>query len=82
MTGATLSTMKTIAIAKFKEQCLSIVDQLDAEGLIITKRGRPVARLLPIERASSDLIGCLADRIVIDGDLLSTGAEWGASAES
>jgi prevent-host-death family protein len=82
MAGATLPAMKTIAIAKFKEQCLSIVDHLDAEGLVITKRGRPVARLLPIERASADLIGSLADRIIVEGDLLSTGAEWDAGAES
>ena len=41
--------MKRIGAAKFKEQCLALLDQLDAEGLVITKRGKPVARVLPYE---------------------------------
>jgi prevent-host-death family protein len=73
--------MKTIAVAKFKEQCLAIIDQLDAEGLIITKHGRPVARLLPIERSSAELIGSLQGRIAVKGDILSTGVRWDSLAE-
>jgi len=65
--------MKTMAVAKFKEQCLAIVDRLSPEGIIITKRGRPVARLLPIERSSAELIGCLEGRIHVTGDIVSTG---------
>ena len=42
--------MKTIGAAKFKEQCLALMDQLDREGLVITKRGKPVARLIPYEK--------------------------------
>ncbi len=74
-------TMKEIAAAKFKAECLSILDHLDAEGITITKHGRPVARLLPVERASGDLIGALADRIRVKGDVLSTGVEWEASRD-
>ena len=76
VTTATLDRMKTIAVAQFKAQCLWIVDHLDPDGLIITKRGRPVARLLPIERSSADLVGCLAGLIRVNGDVLSTGASW------
>ena len=36
--------MKTIEAAKFKEQCLTLLDRLDAEGLIVAKHGKPVAR--------------------------------------
>ena len=36
--------MKTIGAAKFKENCLALLDQLDPDGLVVTKRGRPVAR--------------------------------------
>ncbi len=39
--------MTTIDAAKFKEQCLALLDDLGEDGLVITKRGRPVARLLP-----------------------------------
>jgi len=38
--------MKKLAAAKFKEQCLSILDHLEPEGLVITKHGKPVARIL------------------------------------
>ena len=36
--------MKMIEAGKFKEQCLALLDDLDAEGLIVTKHGKPVAR--------------------------------------
>lgn len=71
--------MRKVAAAKFKEQCLSILDHLDQEGIVITKHGKPVARLLPMARASADLIGSLKGRIVVHGDIESTGQEWTAS---
>ena len=71
--------MKRVAAAKFKEQCLSILDHLDADGLVITKHGKPVARLLPAERASAELIGALQGRIHIKGDIQSTGVTWNAN---
>jgi prevent-host-death family protein len=70
--------MKRVAAAKFKEQCLSLLDHLDAEGIVITKHGKPVARVVPISRASADLIGALRGKVRIRGDLLSTGAKWNA----
>lgn len=72
--------MKTIAAAKFKKQCLAILDHLDSDGLVITKHGKPVARLLPVQRSGAQLIGSLRDRIRISGDLESTGTEWEATA--
>lgn len=74
--------MKTVGATKFKEQCLAILDELDADGIVITKHGRPVARLIPIGRASAELIGALAGDIRVTGDLLSTGVEWTGLAES
>lgn len=71
-------TMKTMAAAKFKEQCLSLLDHLGPDGILITKHGRPVARLVPVERASADLIGSLRGKLHVKGDLESTGIEWEA----
>jgi antitoxin (DNA-binding transcriptional repressor) of toxin-antitoxin stability system len=71
-------SMKTLAAAKFKEQCLSILDHLEAEGLVITKHGKPVARILPAGRASADLIGAFRGRIRVKGDIQSTGVTWEA----
>ncbi|MCY4426116.1 MAG: type II toxin-antitoxin system prevent-host-death family antitoxin [Halieaceae bacterium] len=74
--------MQTIGAAKFKEQCLALLDQLDAEGLVVTKHGKPVARVLPYERRFAPLIGSLRDKMEIQGDILATCAHWNADAES
>ena len=65
--------MKTIGVAKFKEQCLALLDRLDADGLIVTKHGKPVARVVPYDRQHADLIGSLRHKIRIRGDILTTG---------
>jgi prevent-host-death family protein len=70
--------MKRIGAAKFKEQCLSILDEVDDEGIVITKRGKPVAKLIPINAESGDLIGALEGKLRIKGDILSTGVRWHA----
>ncbi len=74
--------MTTIDAAKFKEQCLALLDDLGGDGLVITKRGRPVARLLPYERRHAELIGSLGHKVKVRGDIFSTGREWGAGGES
>jgi len=74
--------MKTIGAAKFKEQCLALLDELDQEGVVITKRGKPVARLLPFEWQHGELIGSLRHKVEVRGDIFSTGIEWDAVAES
>ena len=73
--------MKTMGAAKFKEQCLALLDRLDPEGLVITKHGRPVARVLPYEREFNEVIGSLRGKIEIRGDIMSTGVRWNADAE-
>jgi prevent-host-death family protein len=70
--------MKKVAAAKFKAQCLSLLDHLGEEGIVVTKHGRPVARILPMETASSELIGSLRGKIRVNGDLMSTGVRWSA----
>ena len=74
--------MKTIGAAKFKEQCLSLLDRLDAEGLVVTKHGKPVARVVPYDRQWADMIGSLGNKIEVRGDILSTGVRWSADAQS
>lgn len=73
--------MKSIAIAKFKAQCLSLIEHLEKDGLVITKHGRPVARVVPFERASADRIGSLKGRIRVLGDIFGTDTTWDAGAE-
>jgi len=71
--------MKTIGAAKFKEQCLALIENLSPEGIVITKHGKPVARVLPYPRQASELIGSLRSKIEVKGDILSTGLSWDAN---
>lgn len=73
--------MKEIGAAKFKAQCLALLDDLDPEGIVVTKHGKPVARVLPIPKRPADLIGSLKGKVKIAGDILSTGLAWDAHAE-
>jgi prevent-host-death family protein len=70
--------MKHIAAAEFKERCLSLLDAVDPEGIVITKRGRPVAKLIPFATDSASLIGTLTGKLEIKGNILSTGVDWDA----
>ena len=72
--------MNEIGAAKFKEQCLALLDQLDADGLIITKHGKPVARVIPFDTQGVGLIGSLRHKVKIRGNVFSTGLHWDASA--
>ena len=69
--------MKKIAASKFKEQCLSLLDHLKAGGLIITKHGKPIARIFPVDTEGAELIGALKGKIKIcSQNLFSTGLKW------
>jgi prevent-host-death family protein len=70
--------MKEIAAAKFKEQCLSLLDRVDPDGIVITKHGKPVAKLIPFTSDSASLIRSLRHKLTIKGDILSTGVDWDA----
>jgi len=73
-----IMAMRKIGAARFKEQCLAILDRLQPEGLIITKHGKPVAKLIPVTRASAELIGSLRGRIRVKGEIKTTGVKWNA----
>ena len=72
--------MKTIGATDFKQTCLAVLDRLGPEGIVITKHGKPVAKLVPVESGSAELIGSLAGKIRIHGDLLTTGLAWDAES--
>jgi prevent-host-death family protein len=70
--------VKQIAAAKFKERCLSILDRVGPDGIVITKRGKPVAKLIPIGTESASLIGALKGKLKIKGNILSSEVRWDA----
>ena len=59
-----------------------MLDRLDAEGLVVTKYGKPVARVVPYDEQWGDMFGVLRDKIEVRGDILGTGARWNADAPS
>jgi prevent-host-death family protein len=65
--------MKRIAAGEFKARCLSLMDdvQRTRQTVVITKRGKPVAKLVPVTGAKDDFIGRLKGRIRIVGDIES-----------
>lgn len=71
-----------VAAGLFKAQCLKLMDQVAQthETVTITKRGKPIARLVPVEpRSPSPLFGYLKGRGRITGDIVaSTGEPWEA----
>jgi prevent-host-death family protein len=72
--------MQKINASKFKEQCLALLENLEPEGILITKHGKPVARLVPASSDCAELIGSMKDTIQIHGDILSTGIKWDAES--
>ena len=74
--------MRTIEAAQFRAQCLELLDELESDGLIITRGGKPVARVVPYAQGDADLVGSLRGKVGIKGDILTTGVRWNADAES
>lgn len=73
--------MQEIPISEFRQRCLALVDALPAEGILITRHGHPVAKLLPVRPAScADLIGSIPMLINNNDDLFSTEEQWDAES--
>ena len=73
--------MKSIAAGKFKNVCLKTLDDVETTKtpIVITKRGRPVAQLVPYHPPSTRR--SLAGSVVREtGDPFSTSETWDANA--
>ncbi len=70
-----LMKTKTIPAGQIKVHCLAIMDEVQArrQAVVITKRGKPVARLVPVEKEKDDIFGFLKGKstIEIKGDIVS-----------
>jgi prevent-host-death family protein len=72
-----MNKSRQIAAGDFKARCLALLDEVEETGeeLVVTKRGRPVARLVPIEPPRS-LIGS----VLFEDDIISPiEDEWAAN---
>ena len=74
--------MKKMGAGSFKVHCLAVMDEVQAkrEPVLITKRGKPVAKLVPADKDTDDIFGFLKGKVRILGGVVSpalTPEEWG-----
>jgi prevent-host-death family protein len=74
--------MKKMAAGAFKVHCLAVMDEVQSKrvSVLITKRGKPVAKLVPVEKQADDIFGFFRGKITIKGDIVApafTPEEWG-----
>lgn len=81
---AIVEDVRTIGAGEFKQRCLSLLDEVGASGepIVVTKRGKPVARLMPVSsRRDEEWRGAMGTRGEITGDLVEPATdsdEWSA----
>lgn len=72
-----------IGAGEFKVKCLHILDEVytSRTEIIITKRGKPVARLVPVDDAAPSSFGRMKGSAEVLGDLIApVGEDWDADA--
>ena len=72
-----------VAAGKFKAHCLELMRDVETtrREVVITKRGKPVAKLVPMDRAPRRrVLGCMKGTVTILGDIVApTGEKWEAN---
>jgi prevent-host-death family protein len=65
--------MKQMRASAFKARCLAVMDDVQATGepVIVTKRGKPVVKVVPIRLEKDDIFGSMSDEVKIVGDIES-----------
>jgi prevent-host-death family protein len=74
--------MKTMAAGAFKTNCLAVMDEVQAkhETVVITKRGKPVAKLVPVNSDADEIYNFMAGKGAVTGDVVSpaiSAEDWG-----
>jgi len=71
--------MKQIPAGAFKARCLAVMKkvQMTGEPVIVTKRGAPVVKVVPVESEKNDIFGFMVGKVKIVGDIESPiPVEW------
>jgi prevent-host-death family protein len=74
---------REIPAGEFKAGCLALMDRVRERGeeYVITKHGKPVAKLVPVKaiEAATSAWGCMKGTVLWYGDLISPiDVEWDA----
>jgi prevent-host-death family protein len=81
-TTAKVSQARAVTASEFKARCLQLMDEINDSGeeIVITKRGRPVSRLVPYRKRPATLFGLFAGEMKILGDIIEPiDVEWEAN---
>jgi prevent-host-death family protein len=76
-----MADMKKMAAGAFKQHCLAVMDEVQAkrEAVVITKRGKAVAKLVPADTEPDEIYNFLRGQGAITGDIMAPAIEdWGA----
>lgn len=71
--------MKHIPAGTFKARCLAVMKKVQATGesVIVTKRGTPVVKVVPVQSEKNEIFGCMIGKVKIVGDIESPiPVEW------
>jgi len=73
--------MKTMAAGTFKAKCLAVMDEVanKREAVVITKRGKPIAKLVPVKDDGDEIYFFMKGKGKITGDIISPAfeaSEW------
>jgi prevent-host-death family protein len=72
---------QSLPASEFKARCLEVMDRVAVTGepVVVTKRGKPVVRVLPASRPRKTLRGFLEGRVRSVGDIVApVGVDWEA----
>ena len=74
--------MKKMAAGAFKTNCLAVMDEVQAkhETVVITKHGKPVAKLVPVNAEADEIYDFLKGKGAVTGEVVSPALsleEWG-----
>lgn len=67
-----MGAKRVVAAGRFKAECLALLDRVEqtGEALVVTKRGRPVAEVIPVRARRRSLKGSVTVRGDIVGPIL------------
>lgn len=62
-----------VPAGEFKAKCLKLMEEVNMKHIkiVITKRGNPIAKLVPIDDTPTNLFGCMKGSVTIQGDIIS-----------
>jgi len=72
---------RIIKASEFKAKCLAIMDEVErtGQGVVITKKGKPIAELVPHRARRKNARGIMKDRLLVIGDIIAPiDVEWDA----